>query len=126
MTDAKKPILRNARGEVIYKIGGTEFIFKPTMSVIDKIQTRFGSIFEMLEHFDGSGSERGRAYKIQDIIDALRILTADAITLDDEALGEAILGHGMMRFEAPITAVLMDVLLTGTERKGKGAGKLAS
>lgn len=124
--DNKKGLQRNERGEVIYKICDEEYIFSPTMTVIDKVQMRYGSIFEMLGHFDGSGNEKGRNYTIKDLIEACRILTNDAIKHDDNEMGNRIIRHGMMKLEVPITAVLMDVLLTGTDSKAKGAGKPAS
>jgi len=125
MAEKAKKGMRNTRGELIFELAGKEYALKPLMSVIDKAEQKYGSLFDMSAKFAGD-EDKGRSYTLMELINALRILSNDTIDLEDDVMGQEILKAGMMRYDILVSTFLLDVAVTGTAEKGKQAGKLAS
>ncbi|CAN5193001.1 hypothetical protein BH09PSE3_BH09PSE3_00880 [soil metagenome] len=95
-----------ARGEASLRVGGAEFLLRPSFAALVAAETELGPLFALVERAAAGGLALG------EMVGLFWHCLTDRTQVSREALGEAVVAQGLARV-TPVLRVLLGQILSG-------------
>lgn len=93
-----------SRGEASIHVGGREVLLRPTFDALVRAEEELGSLFSLVERAGGGD------LRLADIAALFWFCQSPAGSVSREAMGEAVLGMGLVNAAKPLKHLLGQIL----------------